>query len=242
MLRNLTNLYNYKLAASDGDIGRVKDFYFDDKTWVIRYLVADTGSWLAGRLVLLTPHVFGHFDEVDGKVMLVNLTRQQIENSPSIESHKPVSRQYEIEYYRYYGWPAYWNGGAMWGLGGYPVVLPPFRDELEAHQKYHHRDDKHLRSAHAVTGYHIQTVDGTIGHVSGLIVDDRSWAVRKLVVETGHWYSGKEIQITPDKIERISYEESKVFVNLTKEDIQKTSEDEVAEASAGINGAGNFRD
>jgi len=233
MLRNLTTLYGYKLAASDGDIGRVKDFYFDDKTWVIRYLVADTGLWLAGRLVLLAPHAFGRFDEVEGKVMLINLTRQQIESSPSIESHKPVSRQYEVEYYRYYGWPAYWNGGAMWGLGGYPVVLPPSRDELKAHQQYHHRDDKHLRSAHAITGYHIQTVDGTIGHVSGLIVDDRSWAIRKLVVESGHWYSGKEILITPNKIERISYEDSKVFVSLTKKDIQQTSENEIAKAGAG---------
>jgi sporulation protein YlmC with PRC-barrel domain len=233
MLRNLTALYDYKLAASDGDIGRVKDFYFDDKTWVIRYLVADTGSWLAGRLVLLTPHVFGRFNEGAEKVMLINLTRQRIEKSPSIESHKPVSRQYEVEYYRYYGWPAYWNGGAMWGLGGYPVVSPPLRDELEAHHQYHHRDDKHLRSAHSVTGYHIQTVDGTIGHVSGLIVDDRSWAIHKLVVETGHWYSGKEILITPNKIERISYEDSKVFVTLTKEDIQRTSENEVARTGVG---------
>jgi hypothetical protein len=231
MLQNINELYGKKLAASDGDIGHVKDFYFDDKIWVIRYLVADTGSWLTGRLVLLSPHAFGKFDQPE-KTLHIKLVKKQIESSPSIESHKPVSRQYEIEYYRYYGWPAYWNGGAMWGPGGYPVVMPPSKDEMEAHLEHHHRDDKHLRSTHAVTGYHIQTVDGIIGHVSGLMVDDRSWAIRELVVETGHWYSGKEILISPSKIERISYEESKVFVNLTKADIQRTAENEVVKAGA----------
>ena len=231
MLQNIKSLYGKQLSASDGEIGQVKDFYFDDMTWVIRYLVADTGSWLTGRLVLLSPHAFAPIDG-EAKGLLVNLTRKQIENSPSIESHKPVSRQYEIEYYQYYGWPAYWDGGAMWGLGGYPVLVPPSKVEMETHLKYHHRDDKHLRSTHAVTGYHIETVDGTIGSVSGFKMDDRSWAIRDLVVETGHWYSGKEILIAPGKVERISYDESKVFVNLTQADIRRTGENDVAKAGA----------
>jgi hypothetical protein len=199
----------------------VKDFYFDDKIWVIRYLVADTGPWLTGRLVLLSPHAFGTFDPHD-KTLQVSLHKRQIENSPSIESHKPVSRQYEIEYYRYYGWPAYWNGDAMWGFGGYPVVRPPSKDEMEVHLQPRHRDDKHLRSTTAVTGYAIQTTDGEIGHVKSFLVDQMSWAIRELAVEAGHWYSGREILISPGTIERISYEESKVFVNLSKEDIQRT--------------------
>lgn len=232
MLHNTKNLHGYKLAASDGDIGHVKDFYFDDKSWVIRYLVADTGSWMTGRLVLLSPHAFGRLDAA-GKSLHVNLTRKQIENSPSIEIHKPVSRQYEIDYYRYYGWPAYWDGSAMWGMGGYPVVMPPSKEEMEALQQHHHRDDKHLRSTHAVNGYHIQTAEGTIGHVSGFLIDAKSWAIRLLVVETGHWYSGKEILIAPGKVERISYEESKVFVNLTKADIEATAENHFARAGAG---------
>src|SRR5471032_2362823 len=116
MLQNTAELYGFKLTASDGEIGHVKDFYFDDKTWVIRYLVADTGSWLSGRLVLISPHAFGTLDE-NKKTLHVALRKKQIENSPSPESHKPVSRQYEIEYFRYYGWPTYWEGGAMWGMG-----------------------------------------------------------------------------------------------------------------------------
>ena len=223
MLINIKDLYGNKLAALDGEIGHVKDFYFDDKSWVIRYLVADTGSWLPGRLVLLSPHALGKLDRYEN-TLHVKLQRKQIQDSPSIEAHKPVSRQYEIEYYHYYGWPAYWNGGAMWGLGGFPVVLPPTKDEMATLPRHHHRDDKHLQSTEAVTNYHIQAVDGLIGHVSGFMVDAKSWAIHHLVAETGHWYSGKEILIAPRQIERISYEESKVYVTLTKAEIQQTAE------------------
>jgi hypothetical protein len=231
MLQNIKELYGNKLAALDGDIGHVKDFYFDDKTWVVRYAVADTGSWLTGRQVLLSPHAFGKLDR-DEKTLHVKLTKKQIEKSPSIESHKPVSRQYEIEYYRYYGWPAYWEGGAMWGFGGYPVVLPPSKDEMEAQLQHHHRDDKHLQSTKAVTGYYIQATDGAIGSVSGFMVDDKSWAVGELAVESGHWYSGKEILISTHKVARISYEESKVFVNLSMADIRRTAENDLVKAGA----------
>ena len=227
MLQNTKELYGNKLVASDGDIGHVKDFYFDDKTWVIRYLVADTGSWLTGRLVLLSPHAFGKLDQ-GTKTLQIKLRKTQIESSPPIESHKPVSRQYEIDYYRYYGWPAYWDGGGMWGFGGYPVVVPPSKEELEGQQHHHHRDDKHLQSTHAVNGYQIQAADGPIGTVSGFMVDDKSWAIREVVVDAGHWYSGKEILIAPGRIDRISYEDSTVFVNLTKADIAQMKDRDLA--------------
>ena len=227
MLQNLKEIYGNKLAALDGDIGHVKDFYFDDENWVIRYLVADTGSWLTGRLVVLTPHAFGKLNQNE-KTLHIKLHKKKIQDSPSIDSHKPVSRQYETEYYGYYGLPAYWNGDAIWGPINYPVVLPPTEKEMEIYKKYHHRDDKHLRSTQAVTGYHIQSVDGEIGHVSSFLVDDRSWEIREFVIETGHWYSGKEILIPPSKVERISYKESKVFVSLTKADIQQTAENDIS--------------
>ena len=237
MLQNIKELYGHKLAAVDGEIGHVQDFYFDDKTWMIRYLVADTGSWLAGRRVLLSPHAFGKLDQYEN-TLHVKLLKMQIQNSPSIELHKPVSRQYEEAYYRYYGWPAYWSDGT-WGIGGYPVVMRPPQD-LPALPTRHRRADFRLQGTQAVTGYHIQTVDGTIGHVSGLMVDDKSWAVRELVVETGHWYSGKEILISPKKIEAIRHEELKVFVSLTKADIQQTGKHESAKARIENYGTENF--
>ena len=114
MLLSLRQLYGKKLGAADGDIGHVKDFYFNDQQWAIRYVVADTGSWLSGRLVLIPSRAFGNLRQ-DGDCLLVNLTRQQIENSPAIESHKPVSLQYQ----------AYWDGVETWGVGGFPEAPPP---------------------------------------------------------------------------------------------------------------------
>jgi len=217
MLRSIKQLYGEKLGTSDGEIGHVKDFYFDDQKWAVRYVVVDTLSWLSGRLVLISPHAFGNFHQYD-HYLLVELTRKQIENSPPIESHKPVSRQYEAEYYRYYGYPSYWNGIEMWGATGFPVVPPPdiMVPEDDSHRGASDGEDPHLRSTKAVAGYHIHASDGEIGHVTDFMIDDKSWEIRHLVVETGHWFAGKEIAITPAHIDRISYERSSVFVNLTR--------------------------
>jgi len=226
MLRSIKQLYGDSLGTAEGEIGHVKDFYFDDLQWAVRYVVVDTGSWLPGRLVLLSPHAFGSFYQ-DGESLLVNLTRRQIEDSPAIESHKPVSRQYEEEYFRYYGWPSYWNGDGMWGTTGFPMVPPPHLVPIMEESRGGRSadgDDPHLRSAKAITGYHIQTHEGAIGHVTDFMIDDKSWAIRHLVVETGHWYAGKEIVISPTHVERISYEESTVFVNVTKETIRDAPE------------------
>ena len=228
MFQSIKQLYRETLHAIDGEIGHVKDLYFDDQKWAVRYVVVDTGSWLSGRLVLISPHAFGNLHQ-DGKVLLVNLTRQQIENSPSIETHKPVSRQYEEEYYQYYGWPTYWDGGRNVGHERFSRCAAAYRrpfpnEKTNAAESHDERVDPHLRSTQAMSGYHIQASDGTIGHVSDFIMDDKSWAIRQLVVETGHWFSGKEVLIPLSKIDGISYEESKVFVNLTKEAIRQEPE------------------
>lgn len=231
MLNNITKLYGHSLAGSDGDIGHVKDFYFDDQSWAIRYIVADTGNWLTGRQVLLSPHAFVRL-EPEAKALRFNLTRGQIESSPSIDSHRPVSRQYEEEYYRYYGWPSYWEGGGMWGAAAYPLVTPPVGRDNQRHHGHNQRDDVHLRSAKSVTGHRIQALDGEVGSVSGFMVDDKSWVIRDLCVEAGPWYSGKEVFISPDQVGCISYEESKVVVNLTLGDIQRTEEQGRVEPTA----------
>ena len=226
MLHSIKQLYGYKLGATDGEIGHVKDFYIDDLCWAVRYVVADTGPWLIGRLVLLSPHAFGDFKQ-DGDRLLVSLTRSQIENSPAIEAHKPVSRQYEEEYYRYYGWPYYWGETGMLGVAGLPVAPPPYlvsSDREGWGASTHNGDDPHLRSTRALDGYHIQTHEGAIGHVTDFILDDKSWAICHLVVETGHWYSGKEMVISTQDVDYISYEESKVLVKVTRESILKAPE------------------
>jgi len=228
MLRSIKQLYGDKLGASDGEIGQVKDFYFDDQNWAVRYVVADTGSWLSGRQVLISPHAFGPLHQA-GKVLRVDLTRKQIEDSPSIESHQPVSRQYEEEYYRYYGWPYYWQGNGLWGMSGVPVLelppklLPPLPDEpAMTGGRQPERADAHLRSTQAVGGYHLQASDGTTGHVGDFMMDTQSWAIRQLVIKTGHRFSGQEVQIPTRKVDRISYPNSTVFVNLTREAVEQS--------------------
>ena len=225
MMRSIQLLYGNKLGASDGEIGHVKDLYFDDQNWAVRYLVADTGSWLAGRQVLLAPHSLGRLDPAE-RILRVNLTRKQIENSPSIESHKPVSRQYEEEYYRYFGWPYYWQGDALWGMSGFPILELPAttlpRETVTVSAPQTEPADAHLRSTQAVNGYHIQASDGTIGHICDFIMDDQSWAIGQLVVKTGHRLSGKEVQIPTLQVGRISYDESTVYVNLTKAAVEQS--------------------
>ena len=230
MPHNTKELYGHKLIATDGDIGHVKDFYIDDKSWAVRYIIVDTGNWLSSRLVLISPRSFGKLD-ADGKRLHVTLSKKQIEDSPSIDTHLPVSRQYEQEYYRYYGWPGYWESTGFWGVSDHPPVSPMAASDSQSHHGHNQREDIHLRSAKAVTGYAIEASDGTLGTVSGFMVDDHEWMVRQIVVETGHWYSGKEILIAPSKVERISYSESKMFVDLTKADIERTKEHEVAHAA-----------
>lgn len=232
MLQNIKSLQGQKLTAHDGEIGHVADFYFDDKTWAIRYLVANTGTWLTDRLVLISPHSLGHPTE-EGKTFPLNLTRQQIENSPSIETDKPVSRQYEIDYYRYYGLPVYWYGGSLWGASSYPAMLPFSPAGIEAEPPDHEQDDLHLRSIKAVTGYALQATDGEIGSVSGFMLDDKTWMISELIAETGPWYSGKEVLIPHHKISRISYEKSKVYVDLTLADLKATGENQIAAVGGG---------
>jgi hypothetical protein len=245
MYQDLKHIYGRKLGAIDGEIGHVKDFLFDDTTWAIRYLVVDTGGWLSGRQVLLTPHAFGpralSLTDAAGSALLVTLTRKQIEDSPSVDTERPVSRQYEEEFYRYYGWPVYWEGGGMWGAAGIPSVPPPPPPgavPLEAPKP----KDIHLRSTKAVTGYQIQTTDGAIGTVSSFTVEVWSWGIRELVVETGHWYAGKPIFLLPADILRISYEDSTVFVNLSKEDLQQTTKNDVAQPAIASVGPGDPTD
>ncbi len=226
---SLKKLLGRKLSASDGEIGHVKDFYFEDQRWALRYVIADTGSWLAGRLVLLSPYAFGHIDG-SGGCLPIKLTRQQIEDSPAIDLHKPISRRYEEAYHTYYDLPLYWNEGGLWGgVAGLPVDTSPYpKSVAQADLASQPVDSKdlHLRSTESIIGYDLQSSDGVIGSVTDFLVDDYGWMIRYVVVETGNWFSGKEIRISPQDIVSVSFAEAKIFVRLTKEEIMATAEKE----------------
>lgn len=225
MLRSAKQLYGYTLGALDGEIGHVKGFYFDDKDWVVRYLVADTGSWLIGHKVLISPYALGSIYP-GGRILQVRLTRQKIEESPSIETQLPVARQHERAYYRYYNWPAYWSGPGLWGMNPVPFVPPDYEsaNETEESPDQAKEPDFHLRSTLEVTGYHVQATDGEIGHVEDFLIEDENWEIKSLVVATGHWWSGKDVVVPRKALTQVSWEESKVFVNLTREALLKEPE------------------
>lgn len=210
MLRSVQEIYGKKLGASDGEIGHVKDIYFDDQTWTLRYLVADTGGWLTGRRVLLSPHSLGHLDP-DGKVLLVNLTRKQIEESPLIYEHEPVTRQQEEEYYQHYGYPYYAESWPLWGLASYPVIAPPPPAETEKTKL-----DSHLRSTRAVAGYRVEASDGVLGEVSDFLIDGATWVIGELTIECGPWSAGKTLTVPTGKVSRISYDDGALYLDSTK--------------------------
>jgi uncharacterized protein YrrD len=220
MLYKAKTLRGYKLHSRDGDIGEIDEFYFDDRHWTIRYLGAGTGNWLTGRQVLISPYALIAVNKKE-QYIVVDLTKKQIEDSPPLDSDKPVSRQYEEAYYGYYGWPMYWGGPNMWGP--YPNIVrdrSKWRGAAQGKKAW----DPHLRSTHDVSGYHIQAADGEIGHVEDFVIDDETWAIRYLIVDTHNWWAGKKVLVSPKWIERVSWNDLKVFVNLSRESVKQSPE------------------
>ena len=231
MLRQTKDLQDLAISATDGAIGDVKDFYFDDEAWAIRYIVVETGSWLSSRKVLISP-IAAEKPDWAAKLLPVRLTREQVKNSPAIDTDMPVTRQHETDYLDYYGYPYYWGGMGLWGAAEYPgMLLPGYvsdaaaradTDSVQARTEAHRRDqDPHLRSCKAVVGYDIKASDGEIGQVQGLIVDEDSWAIRYVLVSTGSWWSGHEVLVAPQWIQRVSWAQRSVVVDLTREALKQ---------------------
>ena len=226
MLTNATFLKGLKIHATDGELGNVEQFYFDDETWAIRYLMVDTGGWLGGRQVLISPISVTHTDW-EGKRLDVGLTKKQVENSPDINTHQPVSRQHEAEYNRYYGYPYYWGGPYLWGPSFWPAALatptPAYTGTMEGTMP-NESMDSHLRSTDGVTGYYVEATDGEIGHVDGFVIDDEAWAIRYIEVATRNWLPGKKVLLSPAWIKRVSWLDSKVYAALSREAIKDAAE------------------
>jgi hypothetical protein len=225
MLSKAKTLEGYKLDSLDGEIGQVKEFYFDDKHWTIRYLVAETGTWLVDRQVLISPHALVAVNK-EARNIRVDLTKKQIENCPLLDTHKPVSHQYEQAYYGYYGYPPYWGGPYNWGESPYfprdrEARVRKHQGELTPHQKGW---DPHLRSTDSVSGHHIQAADGEVGHVADFIIDDETWAIRYLIIDTHNWWPGKKVLVSPQWVDHVSWGERKVFINLSREAIKQSPE------------------
>jgi len=226
LLTNANHLKGLTIRATDGELGTVDQFYFDDEIWAIRYMTVETGGWLGGRQVLISPFSIVNVDW-PAKRLDVALTKRQVENSPDINTHQPVSRQHEAAYLGYYGYPYYWGGPYLWGPVYYPtglVVPTALSSETIAERVQRESTDSHLRSNEAVTGYSIEATDGEIGHVAGFVVDDEGWAIRYIEVATRNWWPGKKVLVSPEWIERVSWADSKVCVALSREAIKNAPE------------------
>jgi sporulation protein YlmC with PRC-barrel domain len=220
MLRSMKDMEDYTIGATDGVIGRVRDFYFDDEAWVIRYLVVETGEGSAQRRVLISPIGIGQPNWSE-KILPVSLTCAQVKRSPDIDTDKPVSRQHEMGYLGYYGYGAYWGGGGLWGAGVYPDELQAgLQKEVASTDPRHQGDDVHLRSGNEIMRYYVHASDGDIGHVQGLVVDEKSWAIRYIIVNTSNWWMGHKVLISPEWIDDVDWPESKLSIDLTRQAVK----------------------
>jgi uncharacterized protein YrrD len=220
MLLNLNKLKGYVVVATDGHIGHVKDFYFDDASWEIRYLIVETGSWLASRKVLISPISIERANARE-KTFAVNISKEQVRHSPHVDTDKPMSRQHERDHRNYYGLPT------SIAITGIFSVAPQAADGIQSVDMFddveevlHRDDDPHLRSCNVVIGYHVEASDGDIGHVDGMLVDDETWAVRYLIVNTSNWWLGHAVLIAPQWIKGISWSAATLSVDLTREAVK----------------------
>jgi hypothetical protein len=220
MLVGINKLHGYVIRATDGEIGKVDEFYFDDASWRVRYLVADTGNWLTGRRVLLPVTALGPPSR-ESHCLTVSLTRKQVEDSPDINTEQPITRRQDEELRRHFGWAYSWAADPLLGDPTFSSTPAPMSAAMALEESPEPHGDPHLESAKDVIGYHIQAVDSEIGHVEDFLVDDRGWVLRYIVVDTGNLLSGKKVLIAPEWVEKIEWTEAKMYVGLTRDRIRE---------------------
>jgi hypothetical protein len=236
MLHSTNELERYSIAATDGAIGCIKDFYFDDETWTVRYLVVDTSVWLPGRKVLISPMSIDRSRPMTHSIP-ISITKEQVRSSPSVDTHRPLSRRHEITYLGFYGYPYYWGGSGIWGPFAYPGMLAGSahgmsnseyqrvcasaeRTAAEAEQQRLGDENPHLRSCNAINHYRVHASDGDLGHLDGFLIDEDSWSLRYLIVTTSNWWFGYQVLIAPGQIGEVSWAQKKVNTGLSRQAIQ----------------------
>ena len=246
MLRHMNDLRGFAVLATDGEIGDIEEFYFDDERWAVRYIVVNNGTWLSGRQALISPFSVTQIDR-DNRKLHLQLTQAQLEKSPNIDTHKPISRRVEAAHSDYYGYPYYWGSPFLWGAEERPVLASKrsatarytatARPTAKAVTANGHSptpgtatgrcdvsEEVHLRNTQEVATYHIAATDGEIGHVEDFILEDDSWAIRYLEIETCNWLSGKNVIVSPQWISSIAWALGKVHINLSREGVERSPE------------------
>ncbi len=218
MLDKAKTLLGYKLCTDEGDIGKLKEFYFDDRHWAIRYLAADTGSWLAGRQVLISPYALDAVIRERHRIVL-GVTRRQIEDEPALARDQSVSRQFEDAYYRFHGWPRYWLGPYTWGKSS-ELHRDPRRETDDPTGRTPRGWP--VRSTSDLRGSYVQTSDGEMGHVDDVIIDHDAWVIRYLIVNAQNWWPGTQVLLAPQWVRRVKWDRRELFVALSGDAIRQS--------------------
>ncbi len=232
MLKSINEIIGYTLFSKGDDVGKCKDLLFDDQLWTVRHMVADTGGWLVGKKVLVSPVMVQKTDWQMQSIFL-DITREQLEKCPSLLEDEPVSREHERKIFQFLNCPYYWVDNGLWGHAAYPAVMTrvPEESAQKADEKILEEpqaqdgEENHLRSYKEVKGYNIETSDGNIGHVDDFILEDKTWALRYVVVDTRNWLpGGKKILLSLNWVKKVIWELSLLFLDIRKEQVENSPE------------------
>jgi hypothetical protein len=172
----VNQLHGFKVLASDGVIGHIDEFYFDDLSWKVRYCVVDLGNWITDRKVLISPAALGKLDW-NNKGLSIGATKDQIQKSPDATAELPVARSLEVRIHQHYGWEYFW-----------PEIFPaqkvPSKEQVSA------QHDPHLRSTKVLTGISVGSdLGGDFGVIHDFLIDCASWKIE--FAEVNHSKAGR---------------------------------------------------
>jgi len=212
------------VKGTDGDIGTLEDFYFEEDRWTVRYLLVDTGKWFSGKRVLISP--MSVRNEWGRTGVRLNLTKEQVWNSPEFTDGGPLSREGETSVLAYYGYPDYWGAASIWGNYDSPIALvegvPVAAATAPAGKVAIDPEARHLRSIKKSTGYHLHARNGEIGHVDDFLIGQESWRIRYLLVDTSNWIGGRSVIVSPEAVEGIDKERGQLYVAVEREAIKQS--------------------
>jgi sporulation protein YlmC with PRC-barrel domain len=230
MLRSTDELIGYRLQTTDDTLGKCQDLLFDDRWWTIRHILANTGSWMTGRLVLISPLMILKPDW-ESKIIFLNVSTEEVENGPAPSDDEPVSQEHERKMALYYGYPNYWAGEGLWGPAPTPAAAELMAAKIQDQEEDGEQglapqeQSNHLRSFKEIKGYQIHAKDGEIGHVDDFILDDETWALRHVVVDTANWMpGGKKVLLSLDWADGVSWSDRSLSMDLSKELIKNGPE------------------
>ncbi len=227
---DIRDILGRRLAATDGEIGTIGDVLFDENTWVARFLVAATGTWLADRQVLFSPFALGPITStrlgLPGPVITVGLSRADIEGGPFVAPDQAITQDQEFIFHRHYGWPFHPSGGSTWDAVG--SVTEPDDVDLRRAAGSSAIQEQRRGVAKQLLGFVVVTPQGVAGTVKSLLIDAETWKIDELVLEMGQWYARKAIRLRTADINHINTALKTIETSVSRNTLRSTKPDTLA--------------